>query len=394
MQTTRRTFFGAALAAAPALAQDGIPELCRAASSGDMARARALLKENPERVHERAPDGRTPMHFAAEGGHPEMVILMLGSGADLDAGPEPALLAAVNHPDATVAWEMTQTLAGNAANPNVRRAADRRTPLHLAAARGHAEVVWMLVHRGADVSARDAEGRTPLEAATGDAVRMLREADKIERVYFGARYRRNLKGEAIRREEATGLPQALIHRFVGGAHSNIEQTKQLLKENPSLLMARTTFDELAVEASAHVGLVPLAEHLLDAGAPLSLCTAVVVGLESAVREMVREDRNRLRERGAHDFALLQFTAWAKPQTAIAAFLLDSGVDVNSRGGGQTALHVAARRGLVELAELLVDRGARIDEPSRSRMFPGTPLDLAVKFKQEKMAEFLRSRGKG
>lgn len=40
-----------------------------------------------------------------------------------------------------------------------------RTPLHLAAAGGHADTVDLLVHNNADVSARDTAGETPLALA-------------------------------------------------------------------------------------------------------------------------------------------------------------------------------------------------------------------------------------
>lgn len=40
-----------------------------------------------------------------------------------------------------------------------------RTPLHLAAAGGHAATVELLLHNNADPNVRDAAGRTPLGAA-------------------------------------------------------------------------------------------------------------------------------------------------------------------------------------------------------------------------------------
>ena len=40
-----------------------------------------------------------------------------------------------------------------------------RTPLHLAAAGGHASTVELLLHNNADPSARDTAGRTPLGLA-------------------------------------------------------------------------------------------------------------------------------------------------------------------------------------------------------------------------------------
>ena len=77
-----------------------------AAASNNGARAAELAKDDPGIAQHRLPDGRTPLHLAAEAGHPEMVIFFSTKGADLSAGPESPLLAAVNHPDHAKATEM------------------------------------------------------------------------------------------------------------------------------------------------------------------------------------------------------------------------------------------------------------------------------------------------
>jgi ankyrin repeat protein len=48
------------------------------------------------------------------------------------------------------------------------------SPLHAAAARGHADLVGLLLEAGADPDARDAEGRTARDVARGAAVALLR----------------------------------------------------------------------------------------------------------------------------------------------------------------------------------------------------------------------------
>ena len=57
----------------------------------------------------------------------------------------------------------------------------RETPLHAAADGGHADVVRLLLARGADAHAVEESGQTPLDYAValgnGDAVAALRAAD-------------------------------------------------------------------------------------------------------------------------------------------------------------------------------------------------------------------------
>jgi ankyrin repeat protein len=179
---------------------------------------------------------------------------------------------------------------------------------------------------------------------------------------------------------------------VSVAHVDFEKVKQLHKLCPTLLMTRATWDELAIEAAAHMGLAPMAQFLADLGAPVSTCTAALLGASDLVKRLVQEDPGCLQERGAHDIALLAYTAFASQQLEIAEFLLDAGADVHVRSLGQTTLHIAASKGYVDLARLLLDRGADVNAPAKVRGRDRTPLAIAVEAKQTRMAEYLSGRG--
>jgi ankyrin repeat protein len=176
------------------------------------------------------------------------------------------------------------------------------------------------------------------------------------------------------------------------SHIDVERVKHLYKLAPGLLAARATWDELAIEAAAHMGLVPLAEFLAEQGSPVSTCTAAVLGLRTRVEALIKNDPNCMRERGAHDIPLLFYTAWGKERLDIAEYLLNSGADLKARALGLTAMHVVAMRGHIELAKLLLDRGADVNEPSKQKTGNVTPLMMAINAKQEKMQQFLTERG--
>jgi ankyrin repeat protein len=356
-------------------------DVFEAAASGNSARATELSKDDPGIAHHRLPDGRTPLHLAALAGQSEMVVFFTMRGADLSAGPESPLLAAVDYRDRAKATEMSRFLLMNASDPNARRG-DGKSALHLAAARGYDDLVEMLIHRGANPEVRDAEGKPPV----------IGDVSKIERVHFARRYTQDLRGNSVRREDTYGIPQELINQFVSVAHFDFDKVKQLQKLCPTLLMTRATWDELAIEAAAHMGLAPMAQFLADLGAPVSICTATLLDARDLVKRLVEEDRGCLRERGAHDIALLAYTAFAGERVEIATLLLEAGADVHARALGQTTLHIAAAKGHVELAQLLLDRGADVNAFAKVRGSDRTPLAIALETKQSRMVDLLSARG--
>jgi ankyrin repeat protein len=343
-------------------------DIFEAAVSGDSKRANELAKDDPGLAHHRLPDGRTPLHLAAEAGQPAMVTFFAMQGADLSAGPESPLLAAVNHPDREIATEMAWFLLMNASDPNARRR-DGKTALELASARGYDDLVQLLVHRGANGGAAN-----------------------VERAYYGRRYTQDLQGNPVTREDTYGIPRQWINQFVAVAHFDFEKVKQLQKLCPTLIMTRATWDELAIEAAAHMGLTPMARFLADLGAPVSTCSAALLGEQNLVKRLIGEDAGCLRERGAHDIALLAYTALGEQHVEIAELLLGAGADVYARSLGQTSLHIAAGKGYVELARLFLEHGADVNALAKVRGASLTPLAVAVQAKQEKMAALLTERG--
>jgi ankyrin repeat protein len=343
-------------------------DIFQAAYKGDIARATELAKLNPAIARLRSPDGRTPLHYAVAGGQPNMITFLTTQGADLSAGPESPLLTAVDYPDHAVAADMTFYLIYNASDPNAKRA-DGRSAIEIAAARGYQDVVEMLVHRGA-------------KGPIADSI-------KTDRVYFGRRYSFDRDGKPYVPENIDGLPQDFINEYARLSHFDVERVKHLTKLAPALVFARATWDEMGIEAAAHMGLVPLAQFLADHGAPVSTCTATILGLRDRVESLVKSDPACVRERGAHDIAILAYTAYADQRPEIADFLLRSGAGVDARGLGVTTLHLAANKGYIELADVLLSHGADLNATTKAN---ATPLATAIKAKRDKMVDFLKSRG--
>jgi len=74
-------------------------------------------------------------------------------------------------------------------------------------------------------------------------------------------------------------------------------------------------------------------------------------------------------------------------------LLDEGMDINKPfQRGWTFLHLAAQKNRVEIAEMLISKGARVNVRNGKDGQGSTPLEVAVSRKHNEMAEMLRKHG--
>ncbi len=385
MENTRRSFLLAAAASGLASSQipsSPKPDIFAAAAVGDIPRVTELVTADPLIVRSRSSDGRTPLHFATAAGKAEMVVFLITKGAELSAGPESPLLDAVDFPDPDAATAMAIPLLSNASDPNAHRK-NGASALRLAAARGYAEICEMLIHRGAVVEKVN---------ASGDAARVLEHAAEIERAHYARRYVQDIHGKPVQRDDSNGLPWTGINQFVTLSHFDFQKVKALYQANPKLLNTRASWDELAIEAAAHTGQVEMAQWLADRGAPVSTCTAALLGQESMVKDALTADPLSIQERGAHDIPILLYSAYGNQQAGVALTLLQAGANVNARAFGLTALHISASKGHAELASILIDHGADVNLPGKTRNGLMTPLAIAIKAKQDKVEALLKDHG--
>jgi ankyrin repeat protein len=189
------------------------------------------------------------------------------------------------------------------------------------------------------------------------------------------------------RRSVTELSQNLIDDFVGNAHGNFARVKELLEQYPDLLNANASWGEYAIEAASQVGSVEIAEYLLAKGAPASICTEAMLGHFDKVKAYLDSDPDQASATGAHGLSALYHAA-IRSNTDIAQLLLERGADVNEGEGKSPALHGAIMFNRPDMVEWLLARGA---DPTLRNREGKTPLKAALDRKKPEIAELLRQR---
>jgi ankyrin repeat protein len=269
--------------------------------------------------------------------------------------------------------------------------------LHGAVACRDAQLVRLAVRKGAAVDAVDAEGRTAaalaaeLEWAEGAA--LLANHASLPRDNRSSRFALDAARQPIERPDLSDVPRALQSKVTGNSHFRLAKVRELVTPDPRLVFSISNDDELAIEASAHIGHEDLMRFHLDHGAPLSLPTAVSLGDLDAVRFWLDRDATLLHERGAHDFPVMFFCVFGGGSVEMAELLVARGAAVDQDSVGTTALHWCVRRDERDLAVWLLEHGADPEPVGHLWSRDGeTPLQVAVAGDRPGMAALLRDRG--
>lgn len=306
------------------------------------------------------------------------------------------------------------------------------TPLHIALSSVRDEenlvnILIFLTEAGADVNVEDKSCCTPLYLAVKrgslNIVQILLDAGAKDTTYEKWRSRRIFREYAIsthREEEKFPLMDAISYGYsdiaerlikVAGSNVNVENS---FMNYSALLVACSRGDErvakILIEAGADM------EHK-DIWGRTVLMWSVSRGQENIVRLLIHYKAN-IEAKDSHHYTslflvrgtsilkmLLEAGAdteardkekWETPLIHLACFpnyvrlLIYYGANVNARRSGlETALMVAAKKGVLESAELLLQNGADTEIESD---VGATALMYAVKEQQEEIVRLLLQYG--
>jgi len=294
---------------------------------------------------------------------------------------------------------LTRLAAGGpAARASVNQ--DGVTALHLAVMHRQAEAVATLLRLGAPVEARDREGETPLHLLAHSVEESVLENFRTTGGgrFGGALAELTKSGQSVTPGSLLGLlradiageedPLRLLRNFT--AASTPAQMDAELRITRSLLAARADVHALDRERSTplhHAAMSPrpdLARALIEAGAKVNAQnTAGLTPLHNASLFASPETVEYLLQQGAEPEgrSLLigvppLVMAVTRGDARVVAKLLDSKADVNALGPyGETALARASVLGATDVAQILIDRGARVKV--RFARVNHTPLHVAA-----------------
>ena len=336
--------------------------LLDATKRGDVAAVRTLLRGGAD-PNEAQGDGLTPLHVSAQEGNLDIVKLLIGAHANVEAKTRLGDYTPLHLASGAAHEAVVRALLDAGADPAATTTSTGVTPLHLAAkAVNGARVVRVLMQKGAPVNAREAAaGQTALmfAAATGQtlSIRELLEGgadpalrtevvDVLQRLAIDKQATDRLEEArtTIRRTTPEGTRRALTDAEEQAA---IAAQREFLRsrEQTDKVLEGFTPEQLAGSGSFYTGGPKF----------VSLPLETLVGKTGGMTAFLHAAR------GGHIEAM--------------EALLDGGADINQvSGDGSTPLVLALLNGQFDLAMRLIERGA---DPNRATDTDGVSPLFAV-----------------
>lgn len=376
--------------------------LFKMVKGGDLGKVRGLVGGSAN-LNAIDKEGKTPLHWAASNGHATVVRALFQKKRLFSDKPE-ALAGPFDKEGKTPLLEassrgyteVVRVLLANGADTNAR-VRSTNTALMEAARGGHVEIMKMLIANGADVNTCNDAGFTALHMAAmakqPAAVELLIKNGaggapvpkaKQDFYYKLVNYDGFELIKAVSRKEAqtrynpeSDTGKLFLHRVV--SMGNAEVVRILLEGG----------FKKDIDNKDHYGSTPL-----HAAVDMGYEDMVRVLLEAGADANVRDSRKRTPIHYAvyHD-SNTRFDSphWTTDRSGIVQLLIRHDADVNASGDqGNSPLHEAVARGILEEVKLLVENRARTDARNDNGK---TPLEMHMRTDDDDNHDRIRERNK-
>jgi len=340
--------------------------LIYASREGQIEMVKMLLEEEGADVNARNRYDNTPLMIAIRNGHTEIARMLIDRGADVNIksndGKTALLWASLRGQT-----EIVRLLIQNGADVSVKKDNDGNTALLWASRNSHIEIAELLSRRIADVIVRDNEGRTPLMEAIRSHKFIGEEFDNaIDRLLSDRKEQKKTdlarllidRGADINAKDKEGRTPLMAAISRG----NIQIVRMLLDEGADV----NIHDESGITAliiavdtnnvATRIIIRMLLQRRVDVNAhhksgDTPLMHASSNGYTDIARLLIEGGANvNIQTNGG--FTALMYAS-VEGHTEIVKMLLDKGVDVNTEDDdGNTALMYASQNGHTEIVKLL------------------------------------------
>jgi len=316
--------------------------LHEAAKAGKVAEVKRQIAKGADVNATEAKTAWTPLMYAADGGHTEVVRTLLASGAKVDManpnGLTPLALAIISHQEETVE---TLISAGADVNKACGEKLGHALPLNFAIWHGKLRIAEFLLGAGADVDRAGFGGHTSLHHAAFLAYR--HNPEMVELIL-------SRKPETVFTAACKGELDKVKTLMAGGLDVNAKDELDLTLLHWAAIADSPEVADFLIAQGADVN----AKSKLNDRTPLMSAHSLPV-----IRLLVSKgaDVNAQQTNGWTRLHLACFTG----DKDTADFLIRQGADVNLRdNAGLPALWLAVSVGHAEVVELLIANGANVN----------------------------------
>lgn len=170
-----------------------------------------------------------------------------------------------------------------------------------------------------------------------------------------------------------------------------DEVRQLIQQHPALKSAQDATGASAILVAAYNMKPDVVNALLEAGAPVDIFEASVLGKVDRIQEILKTSPSRVSEYAPDGFTPVALAAFFGQPAAVKT-LIAAGADVNAAAKNPlkvAALHAAVAGGKLEIVKALLEAGA---DPNAQQQQGFRPIHEAGTKANRALAELLLSHG--